>query len=116
MGSGNEGEKMKDAGITVFICPRCQTRCSRMPHTGDFEHVCQGTEVLRNEDVLAFESAGTATKLNSTNSAPLTMNVPSLSLTISFAYAPTETSLNLLSLIISLIFLSLTTASNSILF
>ena len=43
--------KSRDIGITVFVCPRCQNRCSRMPMTGDFEHNCFGSETLANEDV-----------------------------------------------------------------
>lgn len=43
-----------DIGITHFICPRCQQNCVRMPHTGDFEHDCFGSEVLANEDVLVL--------------------------------------------------------------
>ena len=43
--------KSKDIGITLFVCPRCQQRCSRMPYTGDFEHNCFGSEVLANEDI-----------------------------------------------------------------
>lgn len=43
-----------DIGITTFICPRCQQVCTRMPHSGDFEHKCHGSEVLANEDVLVI--------------------------------------------------------------
>lgn len=40
--------------VTHFVCPRCQQRAVRMPHTGDFEHDCFGSEVLANEDVLVI--------------------------------------------------------------
>ena len=38
--------------VTTFFCPRCQTQATRMQHSGDFVHNCQGTESLRNEDIL----------------------------------------------------------------
>lgn len=41
-----------DIGITNFICPKCNQYAIRMPHTGDFQHDCFGSEVLANEDVL----------------------------------------------------------------
>lgn len=44
----------KDIGITHFVCPRCQQRAVRMPHTGDFQHDCFGSETLANEDVLVI--------------------------------------------------------------
>lgn len=39
---------------TLFICPRCQQRAIRAPHTGDYEHTCFGQEVLANESVLVL--------------------------------------------------------------
>lgn len=40
--------------VSVFICPRCQSRCLRAVNTGDFEHTCQGEEVLKNESVVVI--------------------------------------------------------------
>lgn len=40
--------------VTVFVCPKCQQRCIRMPNTGDYEHICQGQEVLKNESVIVY--------------------------------------------------------------
>lgn len=40
--------------VTLFICPRCQTRQLRSPFTGDFQHTCIGEEALRNEEVLVI--------------------------------------------------------------
>lgn len=40
--------------ITTFFCPRCQTPAVRMRHSGDFQHTCQGNEVLKNEDLLVI--------------------------------------------------------------
>lgn len=38
--------------VTVFFCPRCQTQATRMPHSGDYVHNCQGQEALKNDDIL----------------------------------------------------------------
>ena len=46
--------KSKDIGITKAFCPHCQKPFSRMPHTGDYQHDCFGSEVLANEDVLVL--------------------------------------------------------------
>lgn len=40
--------------ISLFYCPRCQMRCQRQPYSGDFQHQCQGTEALQNEDVVVI--------------------------------------------------------------
>lgn len=45
--------------MTVSICPRCQQRFMRMPHSGDFVHDCGGTNasaVLKTEDVKSMGS------------------------------------------------------------
>lgn len=40
--------------ITIAICPRCQQRFTRDRHTGDYEHICFGEEVLTNESVIVI--------------------------------------------------------------
>lgn len=40
--------------VSVFICPRCQQVCSRALYSGDYQHVCQGEEVLKNESVIVI--------------------------------------------------------------
>ena len=40
--------------VTTFICPRCQNRCIRSMHSGDFEHACVGDEALANESVFVI--------------------------------------------------------------
>src|SRR3990167_1549025 len=38
---------------SLFICPRCQERYARQPHSGDYVHQCNsGNETLDNEDVV----------------------------------------------------------------
>lgn len=39
---------------SVFFCPRCQTPALRQQGTGDYQHICQQSEVLRNEDILVI--------------------------------------------------------------
>ena len=46
---------MKQIGeATIFHCPRCQIRAIRNQYSGDFVHVCQGAEALKNEDVIVI--------------------------------------------------------------
>ena len=37
--------------VGIFICPRCQQRAVRAKHSGDYEHICFGEDVLSNESV-----------------------------------------------------------------
>ena len=38
----------------IAFCPRCNEPFMRDEHSGDYEHICQGTAVLKNEDVLVI--------------------------------------------------------------
>lgn len=40
--------------VTLFVCPRCQTRCLRDASSGDFVHTCQGTDALKNESIIVI--------------------------------------------------------------
>ena len=43
------------AEVSLFYCPRCQLRCIREPHSGDFQHQCQSSsEALKNEDIIVL--------------------------------------------------------------